>query len=73
MDLTITHRSELPSISTEPNQANHVLTIDDNSVRVGSSLKQLGPSPQSRAAKSVFSIRSIVEDNEERSCTHVTG
>ena len=73
MDLTITHRSELP-MGTEPNQVNHVLSIDENSVRVGSSVKQLGPCPQSRAAKSVFSIRSIVDDSEERSCsTHVTG
>jgi len=73
MDLTITHRSELPSMSTEPMQVNHVLSIDEDSIRVESSVKQSGSCPQSRAAKSVFSIRSIVDDSEERSCTRVQG
>ena len=60
MDLT-TQRSERPFLSAEPNQVNPISPTDDSP-----STKQLGSCPQARAAKSVFSIRSIVDDLEDK-------
>lgn len=63
MDLT-THRLEIPSVAHH-SSGNNFAASDSDYVSPSSTINNPGP----RAAKSVFSIRSIVEENKSQVST----